>query len=385
MKNFQMSLFFAAIFFVTSCSEKEFVVNESHSSTELADSDADLKTWFINSVLQNKQGRIVSQNNKKLTLYFDWNKSLKQKRNDKSEGVIVPIFEFEDTSVDEVKFKKVEKRAYSLRKFPRTVKVLYLNKDLKGKNTYQIITYMPMKGATLSDYSGHTVFSDVKGNFVSGFIVKNNKVVGNFTDAKKQKNLKVNCGTWETVEWDYWYLDSEGVFTFVHGSNTYFDDSGCGGSPSDQDGAAPGDYNEGGGGDSSGGFDLQSTNETVSEETTFDNGQTKTKVYKWIFLYNRDTDPFNLYSREEAQLVRSTVAPFGETWTYSAFRHIDTGIEGVQAGVIVSIETANVTTSFNQTIAQVSLYYNVNATAGFLGFPTVSNYNGNQYKNFYPN
>lgn len=244
-----------------------------------------------------------------------------------------------------------------------------------------------MKGATLSDYSGYTLFSDVKGNFLNGVIVKNNKVVGNFTDAKKQKNLKVNCGSWETYQWTYWYLDGDGDFVFVLRSASFFNSSGCG-NGYQEDQYAPTNPNEGSsGGDSSGGDYLQSTNETVSEETIYDDGITRKKIYKWVFLYGGNTEIFSLYSREYATLVKATVAPFGEVWTFSSIDHIDTGVDGQTAGVNVSIETSNVTIENFHTSANVALFYNVKKSATFYGIPlpVTDNYVGNQFKNLYPN
>ncbi len=365
-------------------------MKENQSTVELDGSDLDLKTWFVNSVLQNKQGRLISQNNKKLTLYFDWNKSLKQKRNDKSEGIIVPIFEFEDASIDESKFKKVEKIAYSFRKFPRSTKVLYLNKDLKGKNTHQIITYIPIKGATLADYSGYTLFSDIKGDFLGGVVVKNNKVVGNITDTKKQKNLRVNCGSWETVEWSYWYIDGEGTFTIVAGSNTYFNDSGCDntyqqdqGAPTNPNEGGSGDSNSGGdnsGGDSSGFDDLQSTDETESEETVYDDGSTKIKYFTWKFL---QSPTGYLWSREKGTLVRNDDWE-GPYWMFSSFEHVDTGPGGFFVGT-VTIESAHASTILGRYTAGVSLAFSYTSIGTSFGIPITTHGHGEKTKYFSAN
>lgn len=369
---------------VTSCSEKEFVAKDAQLTVEVADSDADLKTWFISSVLQNKQGRVIGENNKNLSLYFDWDKSLKRKRSDKTEGIIVPIFEFEDATIDEAKFKKVEQIAYSLRKFPRSIKALYLNKDLKGKNTYQIITYIPIKGATLSDYSGHTIFSDIKGNFLNGVVVKNNKAVGNFTDTQKQKNLKVSCGTYETIEWTTWYVNGDGEFVIVGHSATFYDSSGCG-NPYNQDGAAPGDYGGGGnsGGDSGGDYSAleEPTNETPEKETIQDDGSIKKVYFKWIFLKSATA---NLWSRELGTMI-SNNDPNGPYWMFTSLDHIDTGIGGTVAGGNITIESAHATPTLGQFNASVHLAYSVKTQATYGGYPITAYYVDTAVKYFSAN
>jgi hypothetical protein len=335
--------------------------------------------------MENKQGKFVNQKSKKITYYYDWDKSFKLKRNNNTEGVIVPIFEFDDSNVTVEKFNKIKKIGYSLRKIPRSIKVLYLNKDTKGKKTYQFVTYIPSKGATLADYSGHTIYSDLEGSLLGGVVVEHNKVVGNILDIKKQKNMKVNCGYWMEVPNDWWYVNGDGEFVLVHSSYNVYVDLGCG-NEWQQDTAPPMDY--GGGGDSSSGgdsggesFNLQSTNENQDEETVYDDGSTKVKYYKWIFLKGNGV---SVYSKEKGTMIPND-QPYGSYWMFSSFEHLQTGVENIIIGGVVTINSAIPHFEIGKFHTLVSLSYDVDCSIAYKGSPFTVNYNGDQSTTFSAN